>query len=331
MLNVVIVGAGLMGYHHAFAARRAGARVAGVIDPNIESAERLSKRLGGVRTAASLDTMIAAERFDIAHVCSPVATHMLVARALAEAGIHALIEKPLTETADETEQLAAAFAKSATLFCPVHQYAFQRGVEAAIGHIAQTRPLTNITFDIASAGGGRDTAQFDRIAGEILPHPLSMLQRLLPGIVLDAVPWQVVQGMPGEWLVTAVHDSVVIAISLSLASRPTRFLTRVSGVHGTVELDNFHGYALRLSDTVSKTAKITGPFSRAAGHFATASSNLAARTFRGESAYPGLRQIVSQFYSAVEARDATLLPVAAAQAIDCARARDHILLLVSKA
>jgi len=80
---------------------------------------------------------------------------------------------------------------------------------------------------------------------------------------------------------------------------------------------------------VSRRAKMAQPFTVAAKTFGSASANLARRAMRRELAYPGLSELVRQFYSAVRGgRPSPLLP---ANVADVACARDQILALMSSA
>lgn len=329
MLNVVIVGAGLMGYHHMRTARRLGARVVGVVDRDPRAAARLAKIASGAKPATSLSAF--AGGADVVHICTPPDSHVPIALEASGAGIHALIEKPLAETARETKQLVDAFAQRRLFLCPVHQYAFQRGMGAAMKDMTAIGPVMRITFDIVSAGAGSDDERFDSVAAEILPHPLAMLQRFLPTANLAAMRWAVTSTRPGEWLIVTTHDGILITISISLASRPSAFATRLHGPGGTIELDNFHDYAVRFSPTVSRRAKISQPFVHANQHLITASHNLARRFLRREPAYPGLRSLVGQFYRAVESGDGNSLPISTADTLSLAEARDAILSLVASA
>ncbi|CAN5187340.1 hypothetical protein BH09PSE3_BH09PSE3_00310 [soil metagenome] len=302
----------------------------GVVDRDPAAALRFQKRFGHVRMEGTIAAMLATEPFDVAHICTPADDHVSVAIELAAAHKHSLIEKPLSETAAEARLVAAAFDHSGSLVCPVHQYAFQRGVDKAIEIMPRLGFINRIAFDIVSAGGGRDEGSFDNIAGEILPHPLSMLQRLYPTIRLSDLDWRVVRSGPGEWLVTSTHEHAMIVISTSLASRPTNFSTRISGTQCAIEMNNFHGYAVSLSGVVSRFAKILQPFVTAERHLVAATANLIGRAARGEMAYPGLRALVGRFYDAVLHRDAARVPVTTSQMIDLADAREAILQQVGR-
>lgn len=324
MLKVAIVGAGLMGRHHLKTAQRLGATVVGVVDHDLRAATDLTRGLAGAHATESLDWLIANHSFDVAHVCTPASSHGEIGLVLAKARIAAFVEKPLAETADETRTIVEAFSSSGALLCPVHQYAFQPAVDKALRIIKKIGPIKSLSFDIVSAGG-INSNDLDRTAAEILPHPLAILQRLRPAIKLEKLSWSVSRSDPGEWVVMAVHDDLQIIISISLASRPTNFMTRLRGTHGSIEINNFHGYAVFIPGTVSRAAKIRQPFLLAGKHLATASGNLLMRAATFESAYPGLRTLTRKFYSAVLSGNRRAAPISDSDIIGLAIARDIIM------
>ena len=184
-----------------------------------------------------------------------------------------------------------------------------------------------VEFSTCSAGaGGTDPVSLDHLIAEILPHPLSLVSTLL-GAALASSSWQIAHPIAGELrAITSVTDTVV-SIAISAHSRPTENVLRVLGSAGSATADLFHGFAVRREGVVSRRNKITQPFIGAGKTFASASVNLARRTLQREFAYPGLTELVHQFYSATRGERAA--PVSAASIADVACARDQILASLS--
>jgi predicted dehydrogenase len=324
MIDIAIIGAGLMGRWHLDAARRAGARVLGVIDPDLSAAGRLARLAPGAMAAARLEDLLAKRRIKAAHVCSPAATHLPIALQLIDEGIDALIEKPLAMTLADTRTIFGKAAKKGVQVCPVHQYAFQRGVEDTLAALPSLGQVRRIDFNICSAGADTPGApDGDAVAADILPHPISMLQRLAPATDVGDLAWTVTRPAAGELLAVAVAGETLVTLFISLNARPTSFGARVQADGGTMEIDGFHGYATRLDGQVSRLSKITLPFERALKGLGAASANLAARSVTGEAAYPGLRSLIRQFYAS--ACDSGAPPIPPQVALAAAAARDHIL------
>ena len=323
-LRIGIVGAGLMGRWHAHAARRAGARVSAVIDSERRRADALAARHRGCRAFSELGESL--DLLDVVHVCTPTDSHVTLATQALAAGRHVLVEKPLAQTAQSTEALLGLAASRAVLVCPVHQFVFQDGVTTALRMLNAVGPLRHIDITICSAGAeGADPAVRDRIAREILPHPLSLLARLLP----DSVPhlhWSVWHPAAGEIHAATEAQAVTVAMRVSMSARPTTNRMQIMGQHGTIHVDLFHGFALRQHGAVSRRTKLIQPFAYATMLAGLASANLVRRGYRGERAYPGLHRLVAEFYAAVTG--GARCPITASETLAVARAYESLQLRV---
>jgi predicted dehydrogenase len=105
-LKVAVLGAGHMGRYHAekFAAR-SDCRLVGVVDSDTARAETLGSRLG---CPAFCDYKEIVGKADAAVVAVPTERHHEVASACLEAGLHVLVEKPLTVDLEQSDALIAA-------------------------------------------------------------------------------------------------------------------------------------------------------------------------------------------------------------------------------
>jgi hypothetical protein len=145
---------------------------------------------------------------------------------------------------------------------------------------------------------------------------------LLPG-ALPGVQWHIEHPRPGELRASGQANGVSIGLLVSAGGRPTRNSLRLIGVRGTVEVDLFHGFAVIDRGTVSRGRKIVQPFVHSGATLLAAGINLALRSVRREPAYPGLRQLIAAFYSAV--RESKRPPISAEEALEVAVARDALI------
>ncbi len=109
MLNIAVVGVGIMGVNHA---RVLGAlptaRLVAVVDADEDRARRCadarhSRPFGSIQ--AMLDGLAPEDRPTAAVVAVPTERHLEVAGELLAAGVHVLVEKPLARTSLEAEEL----------------------------------------------------------------------------------------------------------------------------------------------------------------------------------------------------------------------------------
>jgi UDP-N-acetylglucosamine 3-dehydrogenase len=106
VIKLGIVGAGIMGSHHARVARAlTGAQIAVIVDPDSTKGERLAAHVGAVY-APDLDSLIG--RADAAIVTAPTELHADIGLSLLENRIDVLVEKPITSTLEEAKALVAA-------------------------------------------------------------------------------------------------------------------------------------------------------------------------------------------------------------------------------
>lgn len=326
-VSAIVVGAGLMGSWHAAAIRRAGGRIMAVVDTDESRASALARRFGKAKSFTRLDDALGQIRPEIVHLCTPATAHKHQAEQALSAGAHVLVEKPLAPTLEDTQFIFDLAASRGLAVCPVHQFVFQDGIQRVQTWLPGAGNISQITFVIRSAGGvGYGEADLDTLIADILPHPLSLLQVLLPGSLESR--WSISRPANGELrlLGTFTRNSLPgmgLAIEVSLNARPTQNTLVVAAENATLVADLFHGFAFRLPGTVSRTQKIIQPFELSLLQFSATAKNLVLRALTNESAYPGLRRLVSLFYRSVRLGGNPPIPVQDSLAV--ARARQVIL------
>ncbi len=313
-----------MGRWHADAIAQIGGAVAWVIDPDPVAGAALAARHPGARTAGALEAA-ALDDIDLAHLCTPAPTHVALATALMDAGAHVLVEKPFAPDAAATRQLLDAAAERRVLACPVHQYLFQRGTVRAGRALERLGALLHVDMVACSAGADGATGITPaQLAGEVVPHALSLLHRFAgDGVGVGECAWAMHAPEPGEVRATTVLGHASVSLLVSARGRPTVNSARLIAEDGTVHLDLFHGFAVVERGGVSRRRKLTRPFAVSSRTFGAATVNLARRAARSEPAYPGLRALVERFHRAV--RDGGASPISPHAALEVARGRDHLL------
>ena len=130
-IRTAIIGVGHMGRYHAekFAACE-GAELVAVVDSDPGRAGPLAQQLGCAALAHYRQVL---GQVDAAVIATPTAQHCEIALACLGAGMHVLIEKPITRTVAEADALIAA--------------AKQRGLVLQVGHVERH----NIAFRALAA------------------------------------------------------------------------------------------------------------------------------------------------------------------------------------
>lgn len=121
-LRAGLIGLGMMGRHHARNLRAIdGVDLVGVADPGGDP----HGVAGDLDVKSSVDELIEVG-LDYCVVAAPTATHEAIGVKLAEAGVHALVEKPLAKETGSARHLAELFAA--------------KGLVGAVGHIERYNP-----------------------------------------------------------------------------------------------------------------------------------------------------------------------------------------------
>lgn len=104
-IKVGVIGVGHLGMHHARVYTEIlGAQLAGVVDINDERAHSVAAPLG-VAPYTDIEYFIQHAKPDALSIVVPTSRHFEVAKMAMEQGIHVLIEKPVTVSVDEAEEL----------------------------------------------------------------------------------------------------------------------------------------------------------------------------------------------------------------------------------
>ncbi len=294
----VIVGAGLMGQWHARTVRSLGHRVVYVVDPDAARGSALARRVGATWVADLSANVLAGA--DAAHVCTPASAHADALRLVVEHCQLAICEKPLAPSALDAYALHTLASQRGALLVPVHQFLFQRGFLALQQALTTLGPVVSIDAVAYTAGADhRDAAAREMVAMDVLPHPVSMVERLCPGLAA-AASLHVALGREGEVRVVLSGDSVSVGMAISCRARPPINMLRVTTESATIHLDLFHGFCWSENPRSGRAGKLLRPFASAWNQQAAAAGNLLTRIATRESAYPGLRELLRRSYAAID-------------------------------
>lgn len=104
-LNVAVIGVGSWGKNHARVfSELEKTNLSGVFDLDIRRVEELAKTYN-TQAYTDLDKLLSNEEIDAITIASPTSTHAEIAKRAIEYGKHVLIEKPMTSTVEEAEEI----------------------------------------------------------------------------------------------------------------------------------------------------------------------------------------------------------------------------------
>jgi predicted dehydrogenase len=204
-LRIAVVGCGYWGMNYVRIFNELlEARLVAICDERSDRLNEIGWRFPGVDLTTDIESVASHPEIDAVVVCTEATTHYDVTRRLLSSGKHVLVEKPLTTTsADAEELMALAESKSAVLMVG-HTFVFNAGiqkvkeyVQAGQGRVyylyARRTNLGPIRHDV--------NALWD-----LAPHDIAIFNYLL-----DSVPeW--VSAVGGKVLRNCRHDVGFISL-----------------------------------------------------------------------------------------------------------------------
>ncbi|MDR7087598.1 putative dehydrogenase [Aeromicrobium panaciterrae] len=148
-LGVGMVGYAFMGAAHSHAWRTAPTffdlslhpRLTAICGRDHEAASAVADKFGWESVETDWQKLIERDDIDLIDICTPGDTHAEIAIAALEAGKHVLCEKPLANTVEEAERMAAAAADAA-----------KHGVRAMVGFTYRRTPAVSFARELVNAG-----------------------------------------------------------------------------------------------------------------------------------------------------------------------------------
>lgn len=236
-IGVAVVGAGWMGHTHARAYLRLPhhypelvlrPRLVAVAEPAPDLRADAASRYGFASTYEDWRSVVEDPAVDVVSVTTPSFLHAEIGTAVARAGKHLWIEKPVGNTLAETEQVARAVAASDVVARVGFNYRqlpavirARRLVRAgAIGEVSHARfrlltdyaahPLSPLSWRFQTARGG------DGVIGDLLSHGIDLVRYLVGDVARVAADRAIV--IPERPVATAQAGHYTVSEGGALAA-----------------------------------------------------------------------------------------------------------------
>lgn len=177
-LRAAVVGVGYLGRFHAqkYAAID-GVALAAVADPGEAARTAVAQELG---TRAVADWRELVGQVDLVSIATPTPFHHEVARAFLAGGAHVLVEKPITTTVAEAEDLIAVAAAHGRVLQVGHLERFNAAVLALDGLMTRPRFLESHRLAPFKARGTDVSVVLD-----LMIHDIDLVQNLVRQPLVD--------------------------------------------------------------------------------------------------------------------------------------------------
>jgi len=263
--RAAIVGTGAIAHAHAQAIAALAGRIelAAVVDLDADRAAAFSAEhaAAGTGVAAAvysdLATLLASERLDLVHICTPPGTHVPLATQALRAGVAALIEKPTALSLAEMDELVAVSAQTGIPALTVFQHRYGAAavrLRSLVADGALGRPLvatcetlwhrTADYFDLPWRGrweveGGGPTMGHGIHQFDLLLSVLGPWRRLSAFAARQALPTDTEDVSMA--LVEFDSGALATVVNSIVSPRETSRL-RFDFEHATVEVEHLYGY-----------------------------------------------------------------------------------------
>ena len=307
VLRIALIGAGRHAQHHARAILRCpNVQLVAVADPSDIATTAMRLIVPGVRGFKTPEELLASERPDVVHICTPPASHAPLARVALTAGCHIYVEKPFTERVDDAQQILDDARARNLLVCAGHQLIFEpptalvKHYLPSIGKVSHVESYFSFRT-VRHTPGGRAVLRADHQLLDILPHPVYLLLNVLeqPGEgAVELVSLEVSQAGTVHGLVR--RGGVTGTLVVTLEGRPVESYLRVVGRNGSLCADYVRSTTLRaIGPGSSGIDKLLAPYRQAWQLLTGTTSAMARRFLKRQRSYPGLMELFSAFYDSV--------------------------------
>lgn len=179
MINFGVIGYGYWGPNLVRnLAEAKGARVVAVSDLRAERRALVERRFPGVRTTADGHEIATAADIDAVVIATPVSTHFELALAALEAGKHVLVEKPMTQTAEQSLRLIEVAERTGRVLMVDHTFIYT-GAVRKLAEMVKGGDLGEVYYyDSARVNLGLFQHDVD-VLWDLAVHDLSIMDHLL--------------------------------------------------------------------------------------------------------------------------------------------------------
>lgn len=179
-VRVGVIGVGHLGHHHARVYTEIlGTQLVGVVDVNEERAASVGQALG-VPSFSDIDRFLDEASPDAVSIVVPTSQHFEIARKAMERKVHVLVEKPVTTTIEEAEQLLRMAEKQDLVLQVGHIERFNSAVQHVRNVIKdplllQSRRLGPFSSRIGDVG----------VVLDLMIHDIDIILSLVPSHIVS--------------------------------------------------------------------------------------------------------------------------------------------------
>lgn len=213
-IRVGVIGVGHLGQHHArILSQLPGASLAGILDVNASRAKKFSQRY---KTAATSHLGDLLSQVDAVIIAVPTELHYHLTKECLKKSIHCLVEKPMTETVEQAEDLIILAKEKNVVLQVGHVERFNPAVREMARHVRDP-----VFIEVNRLGPYVSRAAGTGVVLDLMIHDLDIILSLVrqPVIGLEAL---------GTSLLSNHEDIVKVTMKFSGGCRADLSASRIS-------------------------------------------------------------------------------------------------------
>jgi predicted dehydrogenase len=250
--SVLIIGCGSIGERHLRCFQATGRATVAASDTSPAALARI-KETYGAATSGDWLTEVQSRRHGVAVICTPAALHVEMATRALEAGLHVLIEKPLSQSLAGIDRLLATRdrqRRQVAVAYTFHTYPVLR----AVREFARENPFGPILQAVATAGqpfhrlrpGYATTYYRDRKTGggaiqDALTHTASWMESILgptESVLCDCAHLAVPDVQVEDTVhIAARHAGAISSYSLNQFQAPNENYIQLNSAEGSIRIE----------------------------------------------------------------------------------------------
>ncbi|MHA1988439.1 MAG: NAD-dependent epimerase/dehydratase family protein [Promethearchaeota archaeon] len=304
-LDVAVFGLGKMGVNHLRCIKNLDmVGSVSVADPKVSKEKIAEFAEMDLKMFKNPEELLKSKSPDIVHIVTPPETHYELTKLAINNSAHVFVEKPFVQEHKEAENLFDLAGTKNVNLCAGHQLLFQRAVKSAGKFIDNIGEIVHIDSYFSFRMVRRSISRVDQLI-DILPHPVYVLLHLL-GINLEKHHYKNLEllisdtDVSGEVRALFKYYGRTAFMNISLNCRPVDSYLKVIGTHGTVYLDFVRDIVIdQIGPGADAISAIIQPYKHSIQSVIRSSGSFINMAFHKVKTYPGLYELISEFYQNV--------------------------------
>ena len=244
MINIGLIGYGYWGPNLARNFSQTPDTKLGAICDFSESRLQLAERIfPNTETGKDTQSILKNTAIDAVAIATPVSTHFDLAKQALLAGKHVWLEKPMTETVQQAEELIEIAARNNKILFVDHTFVYTGAIRKIKQLIEKDELGDIIYFDSARVNLGLFQQDID-VIWDLAPHDISIMDYLIPlkklSVSATGLNYNGNGLNPKSMLTINMENNVVAHISVSWLSPVKIRQTLIGGSRKMILYDDTH-------------------------------------------------------------------------------------------